>query len=182
MIKLIDLLKEQESVDPSLKTDLDSIDDIIKAELEQVAQSQNEAILTTVSIALAVPGIVKSLVKVVESIAKKRGINLKKKNDPSWYKVIGTVAENIDNYLDAPIRLVLKPFISDEQRRKQVAGILKAVVLSIMSIMGSVDINNIVNVKDTIIKLGGETGKEIVQAITQNSLPKVIDVVKKALV
>jgi hypothetical protein len=184
MIKLIDLLKEEE--DLALEKDLDKIDDIIKRELENAAKNNptdtpqltNEVILSGVALALAVPGIIKGFTNIVEVIAKKRGINLKKKGDPAWYKVIGDVASKVDEYLDSPIRFVLKPFISDEQKRNQIAGILKAVVLAVMAILGAVDLNSVKSVKDVIVKVAGNSANEIIQAVAEKSLPKLTEIVK----
>lgn len=187
MIKLIDLLKEEE--DLGLKQDLGDIDDVIKKALEDAAKNNptgtpqltNEVILSGVALALAVPGMIKGFTNIVEVIAKKRGINLKKKNDPSWYKVIGDVAGKVDSYLDSPIRFVLKPFIADEKKRNQVAGILKAVVLAIMAILGSVDLNSIKSVKDVMVKVAGNSANEIIQAVAEKSLPKLTEIVKALL-
>ncbi len=163
MIKLVDILQEVVA-DNNLKNEFEDLADAIEGNIKDAAQETNEAILTIAATALAVPKIVNSISKVVGIIAKKSGIDLKKRDNPAWYKVIEKVSDNIDQYLDRPFQIVLTPFIQDKNKRNKVAGVLKAATLITMALSGGVDLASI---KNTISNLAGEFGTEL----TVNKLP-----------
>jgi len=173
MIKLADILLEIEA-EPII-TDLGNLDDEIKDALENAPKNE---ILGTVSLVLAVPGIINAIMKVVNIIAKKSGIDLKKRNSPAWYKIIEKVTGEIDNYLDAPFRVVLTPFIKDSIKRDKTAKLLKALTLSSMAILGTVDPSKIQPTINSVKELSGNLGNEIIQAITEHSLPKLTEILK----
>jgi hypothetical protein len=173
MIKLADILKEIEA-EPVI-TDLGNLDDEIKKAIENAPKNE---IIGTISLVLAVPGIINAIMKVINVIAKKSGLNLKKKNDPVWYKVIEKVTGEIDDYLDTPFRVVLTPFIKDSIKRDKTAKILKALTLAAMAILGAVDPSKIQPTINSIKELSGNFGGEIVQAITEHSLPKLTEILK----
>jgi hypothetical protein len=160
MIKLTDLLEEinEDQIDIS---SLNFLDDEIQKALENAPKNE---IIGTISIALALPGIISAITKIIETIAKKSGIQLKKK-DPKWYQVIGKVTDEIDNYIDTPIRYILKPFIADQTKREKTAKIIKAVVLTLMSIYGAVDIKQIEPTISLIKNLAPEISQELIQTI-----------------
>jgi hypothetical protein len=173
MIKLTDLLNEinDDQIDVSL---LNNLDDEIKRALENAPKNE---IIGTISIALALPGIINAITKIIEGIAKKSGIQLKKQ-DPKWYQVIGKVTEKIDDYIDGPIRLVLKPFIADQAKREKTAKIIKAVVLTLMSIYGAVDIKQIESTVSLIKNLAPEISGELIQSIITKDPTKIGTILK----
>ena len=122
--------------------------------------------------------IINAIMKVIGVITKKSGINLKKKNDPAWYKVIEKVTGEIDNYLDTPFRVILTPFIKDSIKRDKTAKILKALTLATMAILGVVDPSKIQPTINSIKELSGNFSNEIIQAITEHSLPKLTEILK----
>jgi hypothetical protein len=168
VIKLIDILKEveQDQIDISA---LNNLDDEIEKALETAPKNE---IIGTVSIVLALPGIVNAITKIIEAIAKKAGIQLKK-SDPKWYQVIGKVTEKIDDYVDTPFRIMLKPFIQDQSKRDKVAKIFKAVVLTMMAIFGSVDVKQIESTTSLIKNLAPDISSELIQSIAEKNASKI---------
>jgi hypothetical protein len=173
MIKLTDLLEEinddQINISP-----LNSLDNEIKKALENAPKNE---IIGTVSLILALPGLINAITKIIETIAKKSGIQLKKK-DPKWYQVIGKVTDEIDNYIDTPIRYILKPFIADQTKREKTAKIIKAVVLTLMSIYGAVDIKQIEPTISLIKNLAPDISNELIQTIVTKDPTKIGNILK----
>jgi len=168
MIKLTDLLEEinEDQIDIS---SLNFLDDEIKKALENAPKNE---IVVTISLVLALPGIINAITRIIETIAKKSGIQLKKK-DPKWYQVIGKVTDEIDNYIDTPIRYMLKPFITDQTKREKTAKIIKAVVLTLMSIYGAVDIKQIEPTISLIKNLAPDISSELIQSIVTKDPTKI---------
>lgn len=176
MIKLSRILLEVVDTDIDL-SDLRYLDDEIKKDLEEVPQ--NEIItLGTAALALAVPGMLNSIAKVVKAIAKKNKIDLTKGKQPAWYEVLEKVTEQIDNYLDTPLKLILKPFIKDNTKREKAAKILKAALLTVMALLGSLDISQIKNTTTAIKQLAPEIAQNLIEAITERNKDKIVSVLK----
>ena len=173
MIKLTDLLEEinEDQIDIS---SLNFLDDEIQKALENAPKNE---IIGTVSLILALPGIINAITKIIETIAKKSGIQLKKQ-DPKWYQVIGKVTGEIDNYIDTPIKYILKPFIADQTKREKIAKIIKAVVLTLMSIYGAVDIKQIEPTISLIKNLAPDISSELIQSIITKDPTKIGDLLK----
>ncbi len=186
MIKLIDILLEEESVDATtVLSPLASLADEIEDVLQQASkegqadkQAQNEAILTTTALILAIPGIIKTTAKIIGIIAKKAGIDLKKKRTPAWHKIVEETAERVDSYLDKPFNTILKPFVSDDQKRKKIANILKALTLIGMSVAGSINPSDITKVKSVLSNLVGETTTEALQTAYERGGPQLVSTLK----
>ena len=176
MIKLTHILLEAEK-DAIDISDLQYVDDEIKKDLEEVPK--NEIIgLGTAALVLAIPGILNTFAKIVAAIAKKSGIDLTKKKHPTWYQILEKVTQQIDDYLDTPLRAVLKPFITDNTKREKVAKILKAVLLTVTAISGGVDISQIKNTTTLIKQLAPEIGNELVTSIAQSNAEKITQILK----
>jgi hypothetical protein len=176
MIKLADILLEVEA--GPVITDLNYLDDEIKKAIESAPKNE---IIGIISLVLAAPSMINAIMKVISVIAKKSGINLKKKNNPAWYKVIEKITGEIDNYLDTPFKLMLTPFIKDSIKRDKTAKLLKALTLATMAVSGTVDPSKIQPTINTIKELSGNFSNEIIQAITEHSLPKLTEILKDFL-
>lgn len=176
MIKLIEILKEVEQDQIDLSA-LNNLDDEIEKALETAPKNE---IIGTISIVLALPGIINAITKIIEAIAKKAGIQLKK-SDPKWYQVIGKVTEKIDDYVDTPFRIMLKPFISDQSKRDKVAKIFKAVVLTMMAIFGAVDIKQIESTTSLIKNLAPDISSELIQSIAEKNATKIGTILKDVI-
>lgn len=178
MIKLTHILLEasNDAIDIS---DLQFVDDEIKKDLEEVPK--NEIIgLGTAALVLAIPGILNTFAKIVGAIAKKSGIDLSKKKHPTWYQILEKITQEIDDYLDTPLRAVLKPFIADNTKREKAAKILKAALLTVTAISGAVDPNQIKNTTALIKQLAPEIGSELINSIAQSNAVKVTQILKSA--
>ena len=178
MIKLADILKEVEQESELDLSDLKKLPDLIGAELEKASEEQNESIIGAAALVLAVPGMLNAISKVVQVIVKKSGIDLKKRNNPAWYKTLDTVTAKVDGYLDTPFKVMLRPFIQDQVKRDKTAKFLKAITLASMAIMGAVDISKLQSTASAIKDLAGQSGSEIIQAVGEHSIPKLTGVVK----
>jgi hypothetical protein len=176
VIKLIEILKEVEQDQIDLSA-LNNLDDEIEKALETAPKNE---IIGTISIVLALPGIINAITKIIEAIAKKAGIQLKK-SDPKWYQVIGKVTEKIDDYVDTPFRIMLKPFISDQSKRDKVAKIFKAVVLTMMAIFGAVDIKQIESTTSLIKNLAPDISSELIQSIAEKNATKIGTILKDVI-
>jgi len=178
VIKFVNILKELEEENSIDLSDLRDLPDLIGKELEKASKQENESILGATALVLAAPGIVNAVMKVVEVIAKKSGIDLKKRKGPSWYKTIEKVTAKIDGYLDTPFKLMLRPFISDQTKRDKVAKFLKAITLASMAVLGAVDLTKLESTAAAIRDLAGQSSGEIIQAVSERSAPKLTQIVK----
>ena len=164
-------------------TPLGALDDEIKKALEAAAKeegSANEGYLITISlIAAAVPGIVQAVMKVIGIIAKKNGIQLDKA-DPKWYEVIGDAAGKVDDYLDSPFNLMLRPFVRDSIKRAKYAKLIKAATIALIGITGAINIAQAKEATTLINTLAPEIGKELVQSIAEKNADKVGQLLKVA--
>jgi len=181
MIKLIDILREVEQESDIDLSALKNLPTMIGDELEKASEEQNESVLGAAALVLAVPGILNSLSKVAQVIAKKSGIDLRKRKNPAWYKTLDTVTAKIDDYLDVPFKTILRPFIKDQVKRDKTAKYLKAATLASMAIMGALDLNKLQNAATAIKDLAGQSSSEILQAIGEHSLPKLTGAIKNFL-
>lgn len=173
MVRLIDILKEinENQIDIS---DLSSLDDEIRKALEDAPKNE---IVGTISLALAIPGIINAITKVIGGIAKKSGIQLKK-SDPKWYQVLEKLTGKIDDYLDRPIRAMLTPFIKDISQRDKIAKVIKAVSLTLAAIYGAVDIKQIQSTTALIKNLAPDLAGELLQTIAEKNPSKIANIIK----
>ena len=173
-MKLSDILLEIKS-DQQIQSTIDNVgaqlDDIFKDELEKASKQQNEAILTTLALVIAIPGFLKSVAKSAEILSKKMGINLKKKNDKAWYKIVEEFANKIDDYIETPFNAILKPVIKDDVKRKKIIKFIKGACIIAMAIIGSVDLNQAPTITAKIKAISGEFSNELTQSAVIQSLP-----------
>ena len=170
------LFEEAEVIDFSA---ISKIDDLIGKELEKASKETpeeegpvNEAIFTTAAIILAIPSIVKGVASIIKSIKDKapKTFNLDKPDTvDKRLNAIISFAEKVDDILDTPIRLILKPFIKDQIKRNKVAKFLKALTLIIMSLGTDISTNT------DIMKIGKDLSSEFFQELlTSQSLADLI--------
>jgi hypothetical protein len=171
-------LFEEDNIDISV---LNKLDDEIKKALEAASKEEaptNEIVgLTTVALVIAIPGIVNAITKVINSLAQKSGIQLKKE-DPKWYEVLEKATSKIDDYLDTPFNFMLKPFVKDSIKRAKYAKILKAVTLTLMSISALADPSKIKNTTSLIKSLAPDIGGELIQAIGEKNASSIGELIK----
>jgi hypothetical protein len=115
---------------------LSQIDDLVNVELQKDQPVDEIVGLTAVAFALALPGIINGIARIIKSIKDKAPprFNLSKNDNQSHLDYIIKFTGKMDGYLDGPFKLVLTPFIKDSIKRDKVAKFLKAITLIIMSI------------------------------------------------
>jgi hypothetical protein len=179
-MKLIDILLEIE-LDNKIQSTTDDIgnelDDIFKDELNKASKQQNEAVLTTIALIAAIPGFLKTISKIAESISKKQGIDLRKDNK-AWYKVLYNIADKIDDYVDTPFNFILKPFIKDDIKRKKILSIIKGACLVSMAILGNIDLSKTPEITNIIKSVAGEFSQELIKKAGTKNIDKIAELVK----
>ena len=171
------VLYEEEEPDFS---GLSGLDDIVGDELEKAAKEEgaiSEILgLTTAAFVLAIPGIINGVFRIIQAIKDKAParFNLKKEGDPTTIDYIIKFTDKIDGYLDAPFKLILKPFISNVSKRDKLAKFLKAVTLIIMSL--GTDISKSPN----LLSVGKDLAVEFFQDLLTSK--NIADIITKAKV
>jgi hypothetical protein len=139
-------LKEVDSEEKSVVDDVkDEMDDILKGldtELEKASQTTNEGLLTTASIAVALPtimGLVSRFGKAAGNIVNKM---LGKKPDKDgeyqkWMAKLGNIADELHHLYMIPIKNIVKKFIKDPAKADKVAnGIFHIIVAAFLVASG----------------------------------------------
>ena len=159
---------------------LNGFEDVVEDELKKVQQQQNEAILSTAALALAVPGIAKAIIRLIEGFKKKYNFSLSKNSDSkSWLKIIEEIADKIDNKLNTPFNIILKPFVQDEANRKKIAGILKGIFLLALSVGSDLSTAPTLYAKMQTLLQG--TGIDVTQNVVATNAEKIGELLKKAI-
>jgi len=142
--------------DLDLSSAFDGLVDDIENELEDIPT--NEIVITSALI-LSIPGIIKAVAKCVKIITQKAAkFQISKNNEPTYQSTpkldyIINVSKQIDEYLDAPFNLILKPFIQDDTKRKETANILKIIALVALGAYEQIDVSKVSEVSNVIKKL-----------------------------
>jgi hypothetical protein len=160
-----------------------NLDDIFKKELQKASQQQNEAVLTTAAIVLAIPGFLNTIAKVTQAFYKKfsRGIDLTKQDPKTWYNVLEKFTEKIDSYIGLPFDSMLKPLIQDSAKRKKVVNLIKGLAIATMAIIGGINLDKTIQTASVLKGLTGGFFQEISQSIGQKNLPDLVIFAKKAI-
>ena len=169
---------------------LGNLDDEIRRELEKSSkeleklQQQNEiGILTLSAVTLGAPGVVKAIDKLVQSIAKKNGFDLIKKDPGTLQKAYNSVvktAEKADSLIEKPINFILRPFVKDDEKRKKIAGFVKGAVLLLMALYGGINPSNITDIKSAITSAAPEVADELLGIENQaNAGAKLVTIARK---
>jgi len=170
------LFEKEEVIDFSA---IGKIDDLIDKELKKASEEipkeeglVNEAIFTTATIILAIPSIVKGVASIIKSIKDKAPSTFDLDKPDTLDKRLNTIisfAGKVDDILDTPIRLILKPFIKDQIKRNKVAKFLKALTLIIMSLGTDISTNT------DIMKIGKDLSSEFFEELlSSKSIPDLI--------
>ena len=194
MISLIEILLENNPISsPKGEEVADKIgselDNIFKKELEIAGRRvqsdpsipKNEAILTitTLAIIASIPGFLKAVSKIGESISKKQGLDLtKNKGGEAWYSVLGKFVDKIESYIDTPFNLMLTPFIKDEVKRKKIIGIIKAASIITLAILGSIDFTKAPDALQVVRSSAGEFAGELLQKYGTKNIDNIVTTVK----
>ena len=196
MISLIEILLEN---NPTSSPQGEEVADEIGSELDDIFRQQlkiagkqiqsqsnsnvpqNEAILTitTLAIIASIPGFLKAVSKIGESISKKQGLDLtKNKGGEAWYSVLGKFVDKIESYIDTPFNLMLTPFIKDEVKRKKIIGIIKAASIITLAILGSIDFTKAPDALQVVRSSAGEFAGELLQKYGTKNIDNIVTTVK----
>ena len=198
MISLIEILLEN---NPTSSPEEEEIADGIGSELDDIFRQQlkiagkqvqsnanvpqNEAILTITALAIiaSIPGYLKAVSKIGESISRKQGLDLtKNKGSEAWYSVLGKFVDKIESYIDTPFNLMLTPFIKDEVKRKKITGIIKAASIITLAIIGGINFTKAPEALEVVKRSAGEFAGELITKNVDNIVTTVKFIIKKVIV
>jgi hypothetical protein len=138
----INLDDKEQSVVDDVKDEMSSILKTIDTELEKASQSTNEGLLTVASIAIALPaimGLVAKFGKAAGAMVNK--VLGKKPTDEDaynqWMNKLSHIADELHHLYMAPLESIVKKFVKDPAKAKQVAnGIFHVIVASFLIASG----------------------------------------------
>jgi hypothetical protein len=138
----IDLDNKEQAVVDDIKDEMDDVLKGLENEFEKASKSTNEGLLTTASIAVAIPaimGLVSRLGKAAGNIVNKM---LGKKPDKDsdyqqWMNKLGNIADELHHLYMVPIKNIVKKFIKDPAKADKVAnGIFHIIVAAFLVASG----------------------------------------------
>jgi len=131
----INLDDKEQSVVDDVKDEMSSILKTMDAELEKASQSTNEGLLTVASIAIALPaimGLVAKFGKAAGAMVNK--VLGKKPTDQDayqqWMTKLSHIADELHHLYMAPLEAIVKKFVKDPAKAKQVASALFHVIVA----------------------------------------------------
>ena len=133
--------KEQAVVD-DVKDEMSSILKTMDSELEKASQSTNEGLLTTASIAVALPAIMGLVAKFGKAAGNVVNKMLGKKPDEDgayqqWMTNLSHIADELHHLYMAPLEAITKKFIKDPAKAHKVAnGIFHVIVATFLVASG----------------------------------------------
>jgi len=139
------LLKEEKETEivNDLKDDMSSLLSNLENELEKTTETQNEGLLTTASIALALPAIMGLVAKFGKSAGSLVNKILGKKPSQQdeyqkWMDKLSHIADELHHLYMVPLTSVVKKFIKDEAKAKKVANAVFHIIVATMLIASGV--------------------------------------------
>jgi hypothetical protein len=131
----IDLDDKEQAVVDDVKDEMSSILKTMDAELAKASQSTNEGLLTVASIAIALPaimGLVAKFGKAAGAMVNK--VLGKKPTDEDaynqWMNKLSHIADELHHLYMAPLEAIVKKFVKDPAKAKQVASALFHVIVA----------------------------------------------------
>ncbi len=129
---------EQQGTQSRVVDDIkDEMDDLIKdleSELEKTSKTTNEGLLTTASIAVALPAIMGLIAKFGKAagniVNKMMGKKPSQEDDyQQWMNKLGNIADELHHLYMVPIKGIVKKFVKDEAKVKTISnGIFHLIV------------------------------------------------------
>ena len=131
----INLDDKEQSVVDDVKDEMSSILKTMDTELAKASQSTNEGLLTVASIAIALPaimGLVAKFGKAAGAMVNK--VLGKKPTDEDaynqWMNKLSHIADELHHLYMAPLEAIVKKFVKDPAKAKQVASALFHVIVA----------------------------------------------------
>jgi len=139
----IDLDDKEQAVVDDVKDEMSSILKTMDAELAKASQSTNEGLLTVASIAIALPaimGLVAKFGKAAGAMVNK--VLGKKPTDEDaynqWMNKLSHIADELHHLYMAPLESIVKKFVKDPAKAKQVASAIFHVIVATFLIASGV--------------------------------------------
>jgi hypothetical protein len=139
----VELDDQEQDVIDGLKSEMDGVLKGMEKELEKVSKTANEAILTTASIALALPaiiGLISRLGKSAGTLVNKM-LGKKPSNDSDyqkWMAKLGDIADQLHHLYVIPIEAIVKKFVKDPKKAHKVANGIFHVIVAVLFIASGV--------------------------------------------
>jgi hypothetical protein len=137
---------EQQGTQSRVVDDIkDEMDDLIKdleSELEKSSKTANEGLLTTASIAVALPAIMGLIAKFGKAagniVNKMMGKKPSQEDDyQQWMNKLGNIADELHHLYMIPIKGIVKKFVKDEAKVKTISnGIFHLIVAAFLVASG----------------------------------------------
>lgn len=147
-MKLTDILfEEQNNVNAATQAigaELKDLANGIDHAFQDVAKKENEAVMTTVSLVLALPAVLGLIAKVGRAASKivSKFIGTKPNDAEAaqrYFQQIGQVADQLHHLYIKPIEFVVKKFVKDEKKAKFIASAIFHVIVAILCISSGVE-------------------------------------------
>jgi hypothetical protein len=131
----IDLDDKEQAVVDDVKDEMSTILKTMDAELAKASKSTNEGLLTVASIAIALPAIMGLIAKFGKAAgAMVNKVLGKKPTDEDaynqWINKLSHIADELHHLYMAPLEAIVKKFVKDPAKAKQVASALFHVIVA----------------------------------------------------
>jgi hypothetical protein len=131
----IDLDDKEQAVVDDVKDEMSTILKTMDAELAKASQSTNEGLLTVASIAIALPAIMGLVAKFGKAAGDMVNKMLGKKPTDEdaynqWMSKLGHIADELHHLYMAPLESIVKKFVKDPAKAKQVASAIFHVIVA----------------------------------------------------
>ena len=177
-------IKEIDALDPKAKDTLDDLKGQMSAllggiedSLEDNSKDQKEGIVTTASIALALPAILGLIARFGKTVTNIVNRTLGKKPTEQgeaikYFQQMGRIADELHHLYMKPLELVVKRFVKDEAKAKKISSFLFHVIVAIMLLASGVTAIKAIQSKELSLAtletaLTAVKGGEVKQYITK---------------
>jgi benzoyl-CoA reductase/2-hydroxyglutaryl-CoA dehydratase subunit BcrC/BadD/HgdB len=117
--------KNSGNINLELEEELDKFLDELEDELEKKSKEQNEGIITTTSIVIAIPSILKLISKfgskINSIISKYTGKNT---NREEWFNKLSRIADDLHHLYIEPIKSIVNKFIKDKEKSDKISSLI----------------------------------------------------------
>jgi len=177
-------IKETDALDPKAK---DALDDLkgqmsallggIEDSLEDSSKDQKEGVITTASIALALPAILGLVARFGKTVTNIVNRTLGKKPTEQgevekYFQQMGRIADELHHLYMKPLELIVKRFVKDEAKAKKISSFIFHVIVAIMLLASGVTAIKAIQSKELSLAtletaLTAVKGGEVKQYITK---------------
>jgi hypothetical protein len=133
---------QQSRVVDDIKDEMDDLIKDLESELEKSSKTANEGLLTTASIAVALPAIMGLIAKFGKAagniVNKMMGKKPSQEDDyQQWMNKLGNIADELHHLYMVPIKGIVKKFVKDEAKVKTISnGIFHLIVAAFLVASG----------------------------------------------